>query len=594
MKAYIKQFVCGLCLLGVGTPGLAAFFQQTEEEAAAKEESPVKVSFEGADTALADNLRAFMPSLRNLKCDSSNDRVARFIESATEKLQEGAQAMGYYDARFNVTSLRRENCWVLGVAVQPGQPVTVTQVDVTLTGSGKDLRDFQDIMATPPYHPGDVLVHKPYEDFKASLSRTANNLGFFDAQYQTREIRVDPDTRQAQVELHFDTGDRYQIGSVTVEQDVLGDKYLKRYVRVHEGDAYNAENLLKQQQILEGSGYYSDVQVRGHYQDAQGGLVPVEINAERRKRYTYTSRLGYGTDTGFRVEGGMDIHWVNSKGHQLQSAAKVGQQEQSVETTYKVPLWHPEHEYASLSAGWRHSDNGDIESKGVKLGLDYNRRSKDDWQQTVFTNYVDETTQVTGEPEIHSQLTLLGGRVKKTKSDDPLFPTNGWQLAAEVQGAAKGMLSDQSLLQGKVGGKYLHTLDNHDKLILQGAAGATLTNDLNEMPKSLRFFAGGQNSVRGYDFESLGATNENGEVIGGKHLLTSSAEYEHPLAESWSAAAFVDAGDAFDDWSSVNMKIGAGAGVRYKSPLGPVRADIAVPKDNASDVHYYFSLGPDL
>ncbi|QLQ30318.1 MAG: hypothetical protein HZT40_00315 [Candidatus Thiothrix singaporensis] len=119
-----------------------------------------------------------MPSLRNLKCDSSNDRVARFIESATEKLQEGAQAMGYYDARFNVTSLRRENCWVLGVAVQPGQPVTVTQVDVTLTGSGKDLRDFQDIMATPPYHPGDVLVHKPYEDFKASLSRTANNLGF--------------------------------------------------------------------------------------------------------------------------------------------------------------------------------------------------------------------------------------------------------------------------------------------------------------------------------------------------------------------------------------------------------------------------------
>lgn len=573
----------------------AAFFQPADEDAAtARAESPVKVNVQGADTALADNLKAFLPSLRNLQCDSGTERVNRFIDSANEKLQEGAEALGYYDARFHVTPTRQGDCLALHVAVQPGEPVRVSQVDIQVSGEGRELAEFRKITAVPPYQRGDVLVHQPYEDFKASLNRTANNLGFFDARYLLREIRVNPATRQAQVRLHFDTGKRYRIGKVKVEQDVLADKYLNRYVRVREGDTYNAENLLKQQRILEGSGYYQDVQVSGDYQRAENGVVPVAIQAQRRKRYSYTGQVGYGTDTGFRVEAGMDTHWVNQKGHKLSVKGMVAQQEQSVEGTYKVPLWHPEHEYTSLSAGWQHSDNTDIESEGIKVGLDYNRRSKDDWQQTVFVNYLDETTQVTGEPEIRSQLTLAGARVKKTHSDDLLFPSQGWQVTAEVQGAKKGLLSDQSVLQGKVNGKRLHTFAGGDKLILQGAAGTTLTNDLDEMPKSLRFFAGGQNSVRGYDFESLGETHAGGEVIGGKHLLTTSAEYEHPVQDNWSAAAFVDAGNAFDNAANLSMKVGAGFGVRYKSPLGPIRADIASPTDDPGDVHFYFSLGPDL
>ncbi len=289
------------------------------------------------------------------------------------------------------------------------------------------------------------------------------------------------------------------------------------------------------------------MQVSGHYQQAENGIVPVEIDAQRRKRYTYTGQVGYGTDTGFRVEAGMDTHWVNAKGHKLSAKSTLAQNEQSVEGTYKVPLWHPEHEYTSVSGGWQHTDTNDIESEGIKVGVDYNRRSRNDWQQTVFVNYLDETTRVAGDSEIRSQLTLGGVRVKKTKTDDLLFPTEGWQLAAEAQGAQQGLLSDQSVLQGKAIGKYLHTREGGDKLILQGSAGTTLTDELDQMPKSLRFFAGGQNSVRGYDFESLGETNAAGEVIGGKHLLTTSVEYEHPLADKWSAAAFVDAGNAFDN-----------------------------------------------
>ncbi len=590
----MRKMIWGLCLLSMATPGSAAFFQQTEDGADDKGDSPIKVNVQGANESLADNLKAFMPSLRYLKCDSAADRVNRFIESATEKMQEGAEAMGYYDARFNITPARQASCLALNVAVQPGEPVKVTIVDVQVSGPGKDLPEFRDIVAKPPYQTGDVLVHQHYEDFKTSLSRTANNLGFFDAEYKTREILVNPDTRQAQVKIHFETGSRYQVGKVTVTQDVLDQKHLNRYVRVHEGGIYDAAEILKQQRILEGSGYYGDVQVTSRYQQAENGQVPVEIDAKRRKRYSYTGKVGYGSDTGVRTEADMDIHWVNAKGHKINAKGVAGKKEQSVEASYKVPLWEPEHEYTSASIGWQKSDNDDIKSEAAKLGVDYNRRNENDWQQTVFINFLDETTEVNGSAPTNTQLTLFGVRAKKTKSDDPLFPANGWLLAAEVQGAHDKVFSDQSLMQAKVQGKYLRTFDNKDKLILQGAAGSTAIDELDDMPKSLRFFAGGQNSVRGYDFESLGEVDENGDVIGGKHLLTTSVEYEHPLVGKWSGAAFVDAGNAFDSPADATLKTGAGVGVRWRSPLGPVRADIAVPTDNTGDPHFYFSLGPDL
>jgi len=124
-----------------------------------------------------------------------------------------------------------------------------------------------------------------------------------------------------------------------------------------------------------------------------------------------------------------------------------------------------------------------------------------------------------------------------------------------------------------------------------------LVDDFDNLPKRLRFFAGGGNSIRGYAFESLGTVKEiNGEdkVIGGKQLLNLSLEYQHPITDEWSAAVFVDAGNAFDDWSNYDVKVGVGFGARYRSPIGPVRIDIGFPKDDLKDPHLYLSIGSDL
>ncbi len=559
-----------------------------------KGEPPVKVQVSGAPESLAENIKAFLPSLRNLKCDSSQRRLERFIEASEEKLSEGAEAMGYFESTFKMTSQRKSDCWALHIAVKPGKTVTVNKLDIQLNGPGKDLFPFQSILEQPPYSQGDVLISQNYEDFKVKLKRTANSLGFFDADLSSHTIRVNTQTHKADIELVFDTGKRYQIGKVTVEQEILDEKYLKRYLRIEEGDDFNSVELINQQRILEGAGYYQSVEVRADYTEARNYIIPVAIKAPKRKRYTYTGAIGFAADDGIYIETGMDTHWVNKKGHQLNITSRYSAKDPVIGLNYKIPLWNPEHEYANISAGWSQSDNDDIRGTALKLGFDYHRRNKSDWEQIASIHYLDEETEIDGEPPIHSQLTMLGLSLNKTKRNDALFPTKGWRVRSGLKGAAEGFLSDQTLLQTDISGKYLHTLESGGKVILQGEVGSTFIGDFDEMPKSLRYFAGGQNSIRGYSFESLGEQNDDGDVIGGRNVLTMSAEYEYPIKGNISAAAFVDAGNAFNEWDDYAIEVGYGVGVRYKSPLGPIRIDFAVPQDDTSDINFYFSLGPDL
>lgn len=570
------------------------------------EDLPVKVAIQGAEETLAENLRAYLPSLRNLKCESPTERIERYIDSAQPKLTKGAEAMGYFAAKFEMTSARQNNCWSFNLVVEPGPTVTVAKSNIRVTGDGAKLDDFKEIIKTPPYANNEVLVTQKYEDFKASLTRAASRLGYFDAQFVEREIQVNIDTHQAVINLHFDTGKRYQFGQVDIEQDVLSSKFLKRYLRVEAGKDYNSEELLRQQRLLENSGYYSDVQISSNYQHTENLRVPVEIKALRNKRYAYTGKLAFASEDGFTIEGGMNARWVNSKGHKL-DAALLYTQSGYLKTGFKyiVPLWEPEHEYAGIDVAWIKSKDS-IDFDGISLAtyldqrnleFNYNRRTESDWQQTVFISFFEEKFRLVIDGDSipdDTQLTLIGARVNKTKATDPLYPAKGWRVSAEVKGSHKSVLSDQTLMQVRMDGKYLHSFDAGGKAIARGAVGATWVDTDSEMPKSLGFTTGGQDSVRGVDSNALGEFDEYGEVTGGKNLIVTSLEYEHPLTEKLSAAVFADAGSAFDDWKNYRLNVGAGVGVRYKSPLGPVRLDLAVPKDNTKDLHFYFSLGPDL
>ncbi|HAI23845.1 MAG TPA: outer membrane protein assembly factor, partial [Alcanivorax sp.] len=119
-------------------------------------------------------------------------------------------------------------------------------------------------------------------------------------------------------------------------------------------------------------------------------------------------------------------------------------------------------------------------------------------------------------------------------------------------------------------------------------------SDVTELPASIRFFAGGDASVRGFAYESLGPLDNDGEVIGGRHLLVGSLEYDHPISEQWSLAVFTDAGNAFNNFDDYEIRHSAGFGVRWRSPLGPIRVDFARGIEEGREWRLHLSMGPDL
>ncbi len=180
------------------------------------------------------------------------------------------------------------------------------------------------------------------------------------------------------------------------------------------------------------------------------------------------------------------------------------------------------------------------------------------------------------------------------RADRDIFPTRGRRLSLELRGTAQFLGSDTEFVQTVVTARIVHSFNADSRLLARVTGGFTAKSDIGELPPSVRFFAGGDDSVRGFGYEDLGPTDADGNVIGGSRLLVASAEYERHLRGNLYWAAFVDAGNAFEQFD-VDPAIGAGLGLKWISPIGPLRFYLAHPL-NKSDrtVRLHIRLGPDL
>jgi translocation and assembly module TamA len=193
-----------------------------------------------------------------------------------------------------------------------------------------------------------------------------------------------------------------------------------------------------------------------------------------------------------------------------------------------------------------------------------------------------------------SRLLMPGMNWVRIEADNNIRPARGSRLELDVRGANDTLGSDTTFLQVIAKGKWIWSPTMRSRVLLRGDAGVTDEHSFDELPPSVRFFAGGDNSVRGYDFKELGPVDAAGKVVGGSSLAVASIEYEHSVRERWSIAAFVDSGNAFEG-SEFETKTGIGMGTRWQSPLGPIRLDLAHPlHDPDTNWRLHISLGPDL
>jgi translocation and assembly module TamA len=548
-----------------------------------------ELQIRGVDEDLETVLRAFV-TIDELPCDAPRWWIERRHRQAPAEMQRGLEALGYYRAEITGEIEWGEACWQASYVVEPGDPVRIQTVDLVLEGALADEPRVQGVLADLDIAPEEAFSHRAYERAKTALLEVAQGLGYFDAEFTRHRVEVDPQNNVADIRLTLVSGPRYRVGAVDMQQSVLDPALFQRFLEFTEGDPYDEQALGQTYRNLIGSDYFDRVLVVPDLDARTEEEVPVQVTASALTRRSVVVGAGYATDTGPRTRLDLRYRYLNERGHRANFNSLISPVAGRARAEYRLPYGDPTHEWMFVKGDVNYEDTDTFRrlQRGMTVGRTLRRGRA--WVETNYLEYTVEGFEV-GEQDGTSRLLLVGSSWARNTSIDVPRPMHGYSIGLDVRGAARALTSDNDLVQMIARGRQIFPLGERFRLLARGQAGWTWQREFEDLPPSVRFFAGGDNSVRGYGFESLGP-EEEGSVIGGKRLLTGSLEFDAHIRPNWSAAVFVDSGSAFND--SPDFSTGVGLGVRWYSPLGPLRLDLAHPLDDGRTVRLHISLGPDL
>ncbi|MCK5877626.1 MAG: outer membrane protein assembly factor, partial [Candidatus Marithrix sp.] len=424
--------------------------------------------------------------------------------------------------------------------------------------------------------------------------------GYFDTEITKHKVYIDKDSYTAKIELNIDTKQRYRFGEITFEQNLFTEKFLQRFLTFKSGDFYVGGKTIALKNNLMSSDYFTTVDVNADRTATDEDLqLPVNVLLTPHKPNKYTAGIGYGTDTGVRGSLGWERRYFNRHGHRFSSKLELSEIRQSMTNRYTIPLSKLD-SFLDITAGYQNETTDTSESEVMLLGISKHHSRNifgTKLNEIIGLEYRDERFAV-GSDTGHAKLLMPNVNWTYINADDRIYTLKGYRVRLNVRGAMDGFGSNTSVLQTRLDGKFIHKLFNNSRIILRGEIGNSfvsfLDGDFRELPPSIRFFAGGDRSVRGYDYQALGPKNSEGQVVGGKNLLVGSAEYEHTIIKDWSLAVFYDVGNAFNDVDET-LKHGAGVGVHWQSPVGLIRIDVAAAlSENSTPIRLHITIGPDL
>ena len=554
----------------------------------------VSVAVEGLSDELRDNVLANLAIYQEREEDLAAARIRGLHAQAPSQIRAALQPFGFYRARIEAALEQADGEWTARYQVDPGESVRLDVVDVRLTGEGAGDPEIRKLVDPFPLKHGEPVNHAIYEQAKRAIQRSANERGYFDLNLTRHEIVVDLEAYRAELYLHVDSGRRYRFGEIHLlqEQEIIDPALLARYVRLQPGDPYSTAALLDLQSALSASEFFSDVEVIVNPEQAQDHTIPVEVRMTPRKPSKYTFGIGYGTDTGPRGQVGWERRYINRQGHHARAQLRASEIESSLSASYLVPIRNPRTDQFEYFANYADGRILAIDSTVRRLGI----------RRTVARGHLQESLSLTRQsekfsigPETGSSALLLPGVTwSYTWGEERIYTRAGARVVLDLRGASEQFASDTSLFQTRLQPKLILPVSDFGRVIARADIGDTQIMDFGLLPPSLRFFAGGDVSVRGYKYNSLGPTNAQGDVIGGKNLLVGSVEYEHRLTGSWAGAVFYDIGNALNDFND-RLKEGAGIGVRWRSPVGQIRVDIASAiSEPGRPWRLHLNIGPDL
>lgn len=486
-----------------GCSYFSTFKQRATEAAGGTVVRKGEVIVNGLESAQEQNVKAYL-KIGSEPCDAPHWRIKRLYGSANEQIERALKALGYYAPKIAKTApVFSENCWQATFDIDAGPPVIVRNVTVELLGEASTDPAYGELLESLPVEKDTVLNHALYEKTKTALATLAADRGYIDAEFKRSEIRVNRKEREADIQLIFDSGQRYDFGALTIEQTTLRAELVDRFIAFPPGEPYDSESLNALYRSLVDSGYFGSVEVRPQIDAAKNGSIPVVVHMEPIKAHRYSAGLGFATDTGPRGSLGYENRRINKRGHRLRTNLSLSPTISTVDGSYEIPLGSPASESLRLQAGYKIENTEAVEGTELKLGLSYSTKITNGWLRTAFINFSREDTTVGGEQRIDNLL-IPGLRFSKTLADNIIRPTDGYRVNLEVR-ASPGLIGDSTsfaLLSTSL--KFVRSLAlTKGRFITRGDLGYLLNGEAVDLPASQRFFTGGDNSVRGFRYQSL-------------------------------------------------------------------------------------------
>ena len=602
----------------------------------------VTVEVRGVSEEVRTNVLAFL-SFERFRRGGVNldaDTVERLHNRVDREVDAALRPFGFYEPKVESTVTEQgHGDWRVVININPGTPVLLDHIDVRVDGPGESDPLFRRILNNLPLHRGDRLSHAAYDAVKADLQRTAATFGYLDARLIRNELVVDPPNHTANIALELETGERYRFGATTIEQHVVSPKLVKRYLRYREGDYFDLTQVLCTQFALDDAGYFANLEVTPGDRDSESLTVPVKIRADPGRRHRYSVGGGWATDTGIRGTFGYEDRRINSLGHSLTVSVQASQvQKYFVLSRYRIPVGDPAVENISLNAFVQQQTLADVTAITQSAGVSFTDVTAG-WQHVWLLNGVHTVSdnaaptvvnvnEARSDDLIVPELNLA--RVPVGYLGEPLFER---PFYATIKASHSALGSQADFFQIHLESTRVFSLIPKWHLLLRGEIGTTFVRDFNDLPAVYRFFAGGDNSVRGFAYNELSPlegpqcqTNSAGQVqltpngscqpkpgfylkTGGKDLITGTVEVIRELPRNLGVAAFFDYGNALNSFHKPDcvpgtmpgtticppfIQYSVGVGLRLRLPVLTLGVDIAQPLSTNAGPRLHINFSPKL
>ncbi|AEC17029.1 outer membrane protein assembly factor YaeT [Gallibacterium anatis UMN179] len=557
-------------------------------------DKPITLKVEGIKNKAAyNNVMVHLSSLKTIPVENSD----RYYYLASKTIDEALRAVGYFNSKIDYQFVPQPNAKqdLLIANVALDEPVKIAEIQVQLLGDAEKDENFLALQKQVPKL-GSVLNQGVYDDYKGELEKVALAKGFFDYQFLTHRLAILPSAHEAYWQLAFDSGKRYRYGNIRFQGSQIREDYLRNILAIQSGDPYLINDLSELSTDLSASNWFKSVLVQPNI-DKQSKKVDLDVLVQPRLKNSYEIGIGYGTDVGPRLQFGWNKPWINSRGQSFSSNFYISDPKKTIEATYKIPLLkQPLNYYYEISTGYEEEKKNDTDTSGLTLAILRYWNRETGWQNSfgVRARY-DNFTQANV-----SNRTLLiypTAGFNRTRVRGGLFPYWGDSQKITLNWGNKAVGSDVDFYSAIASTSWIRTYAENHRFLTRAEIGYLSTNQFDKIPPALRFFAGGDRSIRGYGYHKISPKDKNGELTGANRLFTASIEYQYQVKPKWWGAIFYDTGFASDRFAFNDLRKGAGIGVRWNSPIGAVKFDIATPindKDDSKNIQFYIGIGAEL